>query len=333
MDQAESNFVELPDFAAPPGGATGIVQTSDGLGLRYMRWAGRPQGLGTIVIATGRSEFIEKYFEVVGELLQRGFCVVVFDWRGQGLSQRQLRDRAKGHVKDFSAYLKDLAAIEAHVLKDCPQPWFALGHSMGGAILLDQAHRGCSPFARIVLSAPMIDLSCVRYRRLAHFLAGFFNRLGLGRIFVPGGQRSSVLERGFAGNPLSSDEARFNRMCRLIAAGPRLRLGDPTIAWAHAAFRLMRKFEHADYPRRIRTPVLILAAQNDGVVDSLASERFAARLKTGRQILIAQARHEILIERDDIRAQFWAAFDAFIPGAAGEEQALLARHTARDGAL
>ena len=85
MDQAESNFVDLPDFAAPPGGATGIVRTSDGLGLRYMRWAGRPQGPGTIVIATGRSEFIEKYFEVIGELLQRGFCIVVFDWRGQGL--------------------------------------------------------------------------------------------------------------------------------------------------------------------------------------------------------------------------------------------------------
>jgi lysophospholipase len=333
MDQAESNFVELPDFAAPPGSEVGIAQTADGLGLRYMRWAGRPQGSGTIVIATGRSEFIEKYFEVVGELLQRGFCVVVFDWRGQGLSQRQLRDRTKGHVKDFSLYLRDLAAIEAHVLKDCPQPWFALGHSMGGAILLDQAHRGRSPFARIALSAPMIDLSCVRYRKLANLLAGFFNRLGLGRIFVPGGRRSSVLERGFAGNPLSGDEARFNRMRMLIEANPKLRVGDPTIAWVHAAFRLMRRFEHADYPRQIRTPVLIFAAQHDGVVDSLASERFAARLKTGRQIEIADARHEILIERDDIRAQFWAAFDAFVPGTRGEEQALLARNAPRDVVL
>ena len=117
MDQAESIFVELPDFAAPPGGETGIARTADGLGLRYMRWAGRSQGPGTIVLATGRSEFIEKYFEVVGELLQRGFCVVVFDWRGQGLSQRELGERAKGHVKDFSAYLEDLADIEEHVLK------------------------------------------------------------------------------------------------------------------------------------------------------------------------------------------------------------------------
>ena len=31
-------------------------------------------------------------------------------------------------------------------------------------------------------------------------------------------------------------------------------------------------------------------------------------------IVIPGARHEILMERDAIREQFWAAFDAFIPG-------------------
>ena len=31
-------------------------------------------------------------------------------------------------------------------------------------------------------------------------------------------------------------------------------------------------------------------------------------------IVIPGARHEILMEREAIREQFWAAFDAFIPG-------------------
>jgi lysophospholipase len=30
--------------------------------------------------------------------------------------------------------------------------------------------------------------------------------------------------------------------------------------------------------------------------------------------MIPESRHEILMERDHIRAQFWTAFDAFIPG-------------------
>ena len=38
------------------------------------------------------------------------------------------------------------------------------------------------------------------------------------------------------------------------------------------------------------------------------------RLKAGRVIVIPGARHEILMERDVLREQFWAAFDAFVPG-------------------
>ena len=36
---------------------------------------------GTIVLLQVRTEFIEKYFEVVGELRERGFAVLTLDWR------------------------------------------------------------------------------------------------------------------------------------------------------------------------------------------------------------------------------------------------------------
>jgi lysophospholipase len=35
----------------------------------------------------------------------------------------------------------------------------------------------------------------------------------------------------------------------------------------------------------------------------------------GTQLVLRGSRHEILQERDLIREQFWAAFDAFVPGA------------------
>ncbi len=44
------------------------------------------------------------------------------------------------------------------VLPDCPPPYFALAHSMGGAVMLRVAARGKRWFDRMVLSAPMIDL-------------------------------------------------------------------------------------------------------------------------------------------------------------------------------
>ena len=37
-------------------------------------------------------------------------------------------------------------------------------------------------------------------------------------------------------------------------------------------------------------------------------------LRAGSHLIVAGSRHEIMMERDAYRSQFWAAFDAFIPG-------------------
>ena len=67
----------------------------------------------------------------------------------------------------------------------------------------------------------------------------------------------------------------------------------------------------------------IVAAGADPVCATPAIERFAARLKAGHAIVIPGARHEILMERDAIREQFWAAFDAFIPGTPDADRRML----------
>ena len=51
-------------------------------------------------------------------------------------------------------------------------------------------------------------------------------------------------------------------------------------------------------------------------MSSKAIEELAARLRAGAQLVLRGSRHEILQERDAIREQFWAAFDAFVPGVA-----------------
>ncbi|GJE62466.1 hypothetical protein MPOCJGCO_4599 [Methylobacterium trifolii] len=67
-------------------------------------------------------------------------------------------------------------------------------------------------------------------------------------------------------------------------------------------------------PSRNTVPTLIVAAGDDPVCGTPAAERYAARLKGGHILVLPDARHEILSERDPIRADFWAAFDAFLPG-------------------
>lgn len=322
--------MELRTTAAnppPPGAAVSMIPTRDKRSLRVVRWSCGAACAGTVAIFQGRAEFIEKYFEVVAELLDRNFDVVVMDWRGQGLSDRLLSDRRKGHVGHFRAYERDLDALRGEILEPfCRPPFFALGHSMGGAILLDQARAGRSPFERIVLTAPMIDLHGLRFPRAARTLVGVLSGLGFGAAFIPGGSGDvPYMTRAFEGNVLTSDAVRYGRTAEIITAAPELAIGDPTIGWINAAFKLMRKFEDAEYPRRILTPILILAAGADKLVDTPAIENFASRLKAGRCITLPYARHEILVERQPIRQQFWAAFDAFIPGASGARDPFAAK--------
>jgi Serine aminopeptidase, S33 len=72
---------------------------------------------GTVAVLGGWGEFIEKYFEAAGELLSRDFAVAMMDWRGQGGSDRPLRNSRKGHVDDFSYFERDLAALVRSVLE------------------------------------------------------------------------------------------------------------------------------------------------------------------------------------------------------------------------
>jgi len=294
------------------------VTTQDGVALRVARWgpAGRKDARGTVCILQGRAEFIEKYFETVADLRQRGFAVVAFDWRGQGGSGREVRDPRKGHVGTFEAYRRDLEAVQDQVLEPLmAKPCFGLAHSMGGAIAIVGAREGWLPFERLVATAPMIALSLIQRTRLASGAAALLTTFGFRRSFIPGGDGTSVLLQPFSGNLLTGDPQRHARNAEAAAAIGSTAIGDPTVGWVRAAFKVMEAFAEPRYPLEIRTPTLIVAAGVDGVCSTPVIERFAARMKAGRVIVIPGARHEILMERDFVREEFWAAFDAFIPGA------------------
>jgi lysophospholipase len=303
----------------PPGAVEHELTALDGVRLRAARWT--PENArGTIVLLGGRAEYIEKYYETIGDLLARGFAVATLDWRGQGGSERLLRDRFKGHIDDFGLYERDLLSLQREVLAPhCPRPWIGLCHSMGGAILLRIAHGGRCPFDRLVLTAPMIALYGLAEPRYTRWLVEALDGAGLGGVYAPGGGGAKTYSRNpFEGNVLTSDAARYARMGATLAAHPELGLGGPTIGWIHAAFRLMRAFAEPDYPRAIATPTLVIASGADRVVDTRSVERFASRLRAGHLIVIDGARHEVMLERDTFRQLFFKALDAFAAGGEAE---------------
>src|SRR4051812_39043671 len=287
----------------PPEAVEHELIAADGVRLRAASWT-PAAAHGTIVLLGGRTEFIEKYGEVVGDLLARGFAVATLDWRGQGGSERQLRDPFKGHIDDFALYERDFVVFRRDVLAKCPRPWIGLCHSMGGAIMLRIAHAGRCPFDRLALTAPMIALYGQAEPRWPRRLVEALDGLGLGGAYAPGGGGRPYGLNPFEGNVLTSDPVRYARFGEILRRAPQVGLGGPTIGWVHAAFRLMREFAEADYPRAIHTPILVIASGADRVVDARSVERFASRLRAGSLIVIDGARHEVMFERDSLRDLF-----------------------------
>jgi lysophospholipase len=107
---------------------------------------------------------------------------------------------------------------------------------------------------------------------------------------------------------------RYARNAAVLEAEPALALGAPTVAWLDSAFRAMAELQQRSYPAQIRQPMLIVAGGGDQVVSTSAIEDFATMLRAGSHLVIVGAQHEILMEQDRFRSQFWAAFDAFVPG-------------------
>ena len=310
-------LVSTPGNPLPDGAVAGKLRTPDGVELRFARWDAPGSSKGTVCVFGGRGEFVEKYFETVSELRRRGFAVATMDWRGQGHSSRQLPDPRKGHVENFSEYEIDLETfMQQVVLPNCPKPHVALTHSMGGAVVLRAAHSGKLWFERAVLVAPMIDFPGARASLPLRIFFRTLRLAGLGKHYVLGGGN---VDRGrtsrFDGNPLTSDPARYARNAGIVEADPTLGIASPTVAWLDAAFEAMVAFRAENYPSQIDQPTLMLAAGADRVVSTAAIGRFAARLPLGSHRVIEGARHEMLQEQDGYRAQLWAAFDGFVPGA------------------
>lgn len=314
-----AELIGVPANPVPADGKVGFIRSTGGVSLRYALWRGTSQQrFGTVCVLPGRGEFIEKYIEVISDLRRRGFTVAIFDWRGQGGSDRELRDPRKGHVSDFREYDQDLHAFVRQVLlPDCPAPFFALAHSMGAHILLRLTAFESCQFERVVMVSPMLKLAAERMplrESLSRLFVDAASLIGFSDFYIPGGRPEADEEGPFEGNRLTSDRIRFERAKKVLQAAPQLGTGAPTNGWAYAAFRSMRELDAPSFAGRIKVPVLMFAATDDRIADLRAIQNFAARARMCRLMEITGARHEILQETDRFRAEFWAAFDAFIPG-------------------
>lgn len=305
---------------APEGVIAHWLTTADDLRIRVAHWP-LEGAKGTVVLFTGRSEFVEKYGRVVRDLRAAGYAVIANDWRGQGMSDRMHADRGLGHVGSFSDYQRDVAAIMDHVRAlDLPRPHFLLAHSLGGGIGLQALMNGL-PVTAAAFSAPMFGIEAPRLKRMAIVaISAIARALGLGTRVVPGYSTEITLaQTPFEENVLTHDREAYEFMQHQVRTYPQLGIGGPSLNWIYEAVRATDRMTAKASPN---VPALTLLGDEECVVQPSRIHDRMGRWPNGRLDLVPGGYHEMLFEVPEIRSRVIEAivahFDAQLSKDAAE---------------
>lgn len=301
----ETEIIDVPGNPRPDRARIVWFEGVDGRRLRAcLAPATRDPARGTCIVCPGRTEFIEKYFQVACELQSRGFAVLILDWPGQGLSERLLDDPLKGHIDRFETFMGALRnGLSAAA--ELPQPYVSLAHSMGGAIALGAIGQGLVKVRAAAFCAPMWGLPLNRAQR---FFIWAMRIMGRSEDFAI---KPGPPER-FEDNQVTHDQGQWQRNRDLIEAAPDLNLGPVTWGWLGASVDIFTTATDRTILEQIEIPVFIASAAEEKLVDNRSHHTVAAHLPNCTHITVAGAMHEILMEKPDKRAQFWTGFDAML---------------------
>ncbi len=294
----------------------GQIERNDGCALRFGCF-GNPNAPYAAVLVHGRTEFLEMYAEVIGELCARGFSVWALELRGHGLSSRPLSEPHKCHIDDFALYLDDLVYFITEIVGATPnarsvdKPLMFVGHSLGGHLGFRFLCEHPGVFDAAVLSAPMLGIQPPAPLSLVRLVARAAVQLGFSETYAEAGNYDAS-RHVFAGNVLTRDMIRFYQEVELLRHNPALALGGLTFGWLHAALCSLQTLETPGYVENLQTPTLVVCAGQDRRVNNLDAAKLAARNAQVQTVSLERALHAILMEKTAIRDRFWDLFGTWV---------------------
>ncbi len=284
-----------------------IHQSDDGQCIHYML-AEKPENQKLILLLPGRSESYLKYKELIFDFVKAGFNVFCLDHRGQGQSSRELKDKQKGHINNFHSYADDLHQItlELRLYKKYKQ-CYMFAHSMGAAIALDYNYRYQPKLQKLSLCAPLLGINS---NGLPKFIANltvlsldFVDKL-LKRHYPYFLGQKPHYKKNFNSNQVTHSKVRFE-YAQNVLNNDNMKLGGFTTHWLHEIINILIQLH--SQTDKLYCPVQILQAEKETVVSNSAQVQWRNTAMTNNKhvdiVNVSAAKHEILQERDTIRAE------------------------------
>lgn len=285
----------------------------DGLNLRYYH-ASQGEGKkpkGCIVMLHGYCGFWGKFHEVAHFFWQAGFDVFFLEQRGHGYSGRQIDDKDMVHVIDYADYIADVKTFMDKIVMPSAGklPKIIYAHSMGGAIATLFLEEHPEYFDAAVLSSPMFSIKTGNTPKIAvKLLCAKIRLLHQEHLPFPGGKRFDGIPTFETSSARS--EKRYNYIFNQRLKDEHYHTYMMSNGWGAASFkataRLLRRAS------KVKTPVLLLTAGNDALVNMSGHEKFAKRASNVQHINYEDSKHEIYNDVDEVREKYFNDIFNFI---------------------
>lgn len=262
---------------------------------------------GSVFISHGFSESISKYHEMIYYMLTMGYSVCIIDHRGHGYSRKADEtepDLNPTHIDYFQEYVNEVTYAVKNVLqKELKGPYYLYCHSMGGAVGALYAQQHPEVFKKIIFNAPMFDIkrAGIPYP-IARLIVDIACAIGKSKQFMLGMTKYNHTE-DFEHSADTCYE-RYLYYYKLQENDQMLQSSGPSFNWTRESLIADKILLKPANIAKIKSPVLLFQAEDDGFVLPKGHDLFMEKVKDGRYIFAPGTKHEIYYSDDETMKRY-----------------------------
>jgi alpha-beta hydrolase superfamily lysophospholipase len=239
----------------------------------------------TVIVIHGYTAHCGLLSKLIKYLVGCGFAVCCFDLPGHGLSSGE-----RTSINNFSQYSDCLADFINVIRPYVKAPCHLIGHSTGGAIVMDYLFAGREDcFGKVVLAAPLVRCDRWKMSKLGFVICRHFCQR-LPRIY----------------RKISSDK----EFLKFLKYHDSLSGRDFSLKWVKAMFEWNERYAKA---KHIERPILIIQGTKDNIVDWRYNVPIImSKFRDCDVELIENARHELFNESQQYRDEVFSIIKEYL---------------------
>ncbi|WP_370931960.1 alpha/beta hydrolase [Bartonella sp. DGB1] len=281
-----------------------LFALTDDLSLRYA--IAEPKNFtttrGTIFLVPDYNDKIEYYFNIMKNLAQRGYYVVILDYCPIAINDIEIKKlkilpfKYKDYIYIFKSFLKRI------VFDKGLGATYIIAHGVGAKLVLEYFPELNNHIERIILIAPWIK----PYK-------GISNLLNLYKTFRD--KYTNKLE--FNNNIFTNCEKIYQKN---MAINKDISLKKYNILSFMSFVKMFLSIKNIRFIlNQVKIPVLFITCGEDKAVENQAIEQLSRKIRASSHISIKDAKHDLFQENKDIIGEFLTIFENFVPGSSLED--------------